>query len=165
MAISTIVKTKRDGTITFSDNAAAKTLTVAYEQGDLNVSIPGYTIISVLDRGEFTSTPTLRKGDDQPCTFTFTAYLRDLSDATFITLESIVCNGGYFASTWVSRGGATADVKTVLTTWTIEGTNHGDSADHTLALDYCWITGSVAEGDPGVISVSGTAYDLYPTLT
>lgn len=165
MAISTIVKTKRDGTIAFADAAAAHTLTVAYEQGDLNITIPSYTIVSVLDRGEFTSTPTLRKGDDQPCTFTFTAYLRDLSDASYITLEEIVCNAGYFASTWVSRGGATADVKTVQITWSCEGSNHGDSADHTLVLDYCWITGSLQEGDPDVISISGTAYDLYPTLT
>ncbi len=61
MAISTIVKTKRDGTIAFADNGGSNTLTVAYEQGDLNITIPGYTIVSVLDRGAFTTVPTLRK--------------------------------------------------------------------------------------------------------
>jgi len=165
MAISTIVKTKRDGTLTLADSGAAHSLTVAYEGGDFSLTVPGPTILSVLDRGAFTSPPTLRKGDDQPCTWTFTAYLRDLSDAAYATLEQILCNAGYFASDWISRGGANADVKTVLCTWTIEGIAHGDSAAHTCVLDYSFITGSLAEGDPATVSVSGTSYVLYPTLT
>lgn len=167
MAISTIVKTKHDGSITISDGTSVTplTLTVEYEAGDFNLSIPGPSVSNFLDRGKFGSTPSLRYGDDAPMTFSFTANLRDISDASYMTLESIIANSGTFASTWVSRGGANAEVKTVKVLWTIEGTAHGDSADHTITLDHCVLTGSLQEGDPNTISISGTCYQVWPSVT
>jgi len=50
-------------------------------------------------------------------------------------------------------------------TFTIEGTDHGDAADHTIACNHCVITGGISEGDPDTISISFTSYDLYPTCT
>ena len=84
MSESLIVKTKRDGTIKFLDNSGANTYTVAYEAGDLNISIPGPTVISPLDRGSLGSPPSLRYSDDAPITGSFTAYLRDLGDAAYL---------------------------------------------------------------------------------
>lgn len=163
MAISSIIKTKRDGTLTFSDGT--RTLTVQYEQGDLQIDIPGATIVATLDRGEFGSPPSLRKGDDQPITGSFTAYLRDISDASYATLEEMVTNGGYYASTHTSTLGANAEVKTQTLLWTIEGTNHGDSTDHTVSLPYVWVTGGLQEGEVCAINVSFTSYAVYPTVT
>jgi hypothetical protein len=165
MPISTIVKTKRDGTLTLLDSGGSNSVVVAYEAGDLAITIPGPTVESFLDRGQFASTPSLRYGDDQPMTFTFSAYHRDVSDASFITLESILCNSGVFASTWVSTLGSSAEVKTVTARWDIEGTNHGDASDHRIEMNYCFVTGSISEGVPNTISVSGTSFDLYPTVT
>lgn len=165
MAVSTVVKTKCDGTILIEDNGGTNSLTVAFETGDLSIDIPGRTVNVFLDRGKFGSTPSLRFGDDQAVTFSFSAHFRHASDATQGTLTDIISNGGHFASTWVSRGGANAEVKTVQVTFTIEGTDHGDSADHTIVMDHCFITGSVAEGDPNTLTINGTAYIQYPTVS
>ena len=70
MAYSTIVKTKRDGTLVITDGT--NSVTVAYEAGDLSLDIPGPTVNLFLDRGQFGSTPSIRYGDDQPITGTFT---------------------------------------------------------------------------------------------
>ena len=166
MSYSQIIKTKADGTILIEDGTGTPlTLTVAYETGDFNISIPGPTVSNFLDRSRFGSSPSLRYGDDQPVTFSFTANLRDIADASYITLESIITNSGIFASTWVSRGGANAEVKTVRVTFTIEGTTHGDSADHTIVMDHCVLTGSLQEGDPDSVSINGTAFIRWPTCT
>ena len=49
MAESTIIKTKRDGTLTFSDLADGNSYTISYEAGDLSVDIPGRVINAFLD--------------------------------------------------------------------------------------------------------------------
>ena len=90
MAESTIVKTKRDGTITIEDGTTPTALsyTVAFEAGDLSLTIPGRTVNLFLDRGELTNPPQIRYGDDQVPTGTFTAQLRDVSDGTDETLKN-----------------------------------------------------------------------------
>ena len=168
MAESNIVKTKRDGTITIEDGTTPTALsyTVAFEAGDLSLTIPGKTVNLFLDRGELTNPPQIRYGDDQVPTGTFTAQLRDVSDATDVTLASILLDSGVVGSTWVGRGGTDREVKTFKITWTIEGTDHGDAADHTIELDYCYITGSIGDGDPSTISINFTSYGaVYPTVT
>ena len=166
MAISTIVKNKRDGTLVLTDNAAAKSLTIAYEAGDFTLNVPGYSVSHYPDRGAIGSPPSIRHVDDQPMTGTFTAYMRDISDATYATLEEIILGpSGYVGSNWVSTMGANGEVFTVTATWTIEGTNHGDSADHTVACNYVYMTGSLSDGDPNMINITFTAYDLFPTVT
>jgi hypothetical protein len=162
--METIIKTKRDGQIVLKDNGGANTLVVAFEQGDLNIGIPGTTIVSTLDRGRFGATPSLRAGDDQACTFSFTAYLRDLSDAAEATLEDLISGRNGKAADWVSTQGATADVFALTLQWSIAGAALGGT-DHTLTLNHCVVTGSFSEGDPSTISITGTAYDLYPTVT
>jgi len=165
MAESTIVKTKRDGTLTFSDNGAASSYIVAFEAGDLSITVAGRTVSLYLDRGVMSDPPAIRYGDDQPMSGSFTCQLRDATDAATETILDILTQGGHVASTWVSTGGANAEVFTVDLTWTIEGTDHGDAADHTIVLKHCYVTGSVADGDPGTVSVTFTSYDLYPTVT
>lgn len=163
MAISTVVKTKRDGTLVLKDNAAANTLTVAYEAGDLSISIPGPAVISPLDRGQFGDPPSLRYSDDQPITGTFTAYLRDLTDDGYATLEEVILQSGDVANNWVSTMGGDGEVFTLDLEWTIAGLVHGDAFDHVLTLPYCVVTGSLSEGDPDQISISFTSYSVYPS--
>ncbi|MCP3958826.1 MAG: hypothetical protein GY719_13315 [bacterium] len=158
MSVSTIVKTKRDGTLTVSGNLADQSLTVAFEAGDFQVQIPGPAVNVFLDRGQLGTTPSLRYGDDQPITGSFTAYLRDLTDGAEATLEGIITNSGK-ATEWESTLGDGAKVQTYKILWTI-----ADDADHTLELDHCVITGSLGEGDPDTVSLTFTSYQSYPTV-
>ena len=164
MAISSIVKTKRDGTLTLSDLAAAESLVVGFEAGDLSITIPGPGVTNILDRGQMPSpTPSLRYADDAPMTATFTANLRDLSDAAYATLFEVISQTGKVASTWVSTLGANAEVFAIDVGFVMEGTDHGDASDHSLTLPHCVMTGSISEGDPNSISLSLTSYSVYPT--
>jgi len=165
MPESTICKTKRDGTLTIRDLASTNTYEVAFEAGDLNAAIPGPTINVFLDRGVLGTTPCVRKGDDQVQTGTFTATLRDVTDASVATLLDILTESGFYASTWVSTLGANAEVKLVSLEFKIAGLTHGDAADHTIVFNHARLTGSIAEGDFTTISVAWTAYELYPTVT
>lgn len=161
MAISTIPKTLRDGTLTFTDGV--RSLVVDFEAGDLKIDIPQEAVSLFLDRGQIGATPAIRYGDDAPMTGSFTAQLRDLSDATYATLEELVTQSGYVGSTWVSTLGANAEVFTVTLTWDVEGTDHGDATDHSLTLPYCVVRGGFSEGVPNTINISFTSYAVRPT--
>lgn len=159
MAMSGVVKNFRDGTILIEDGTTptALAVTVQYEAGDFategfNESQHDVTVYP--DRGDFGS---LRKTNQKYPTFSFTAHMTDLSDATDKLLWNIVNKTGAFASA-KSTSGTTADVYTVDITWTVEGTNFGDSADHSLKLEDCRLEISVSEGDPSSFSISGTCY-------
>jgi len=165
MAESTICKTKRDGTITFSDFGGTNSYEVAFEAGDLNVAIPGRVVNVFFDRGEFGATPCIRYGDDQPMTGTFTAYLRDATDATAAALMDFLTQSGFVDANWTSTLGANSEVFLVAVDFAIEGTDHGEAADHGLGFNHCYLTGSIAEGDPSVITVTFTSYAVYPTVT
>jgi len=167
MAESTIVKTKRDGTITIEDGTSPtpQSYTVAFEAGDLSIAIPGRTVNLYLDRGVMTSPPAIRYGDDTPMTGSFTAQFRESTDAAVEALTDFLTLGGFVGASWVSRGGANAEVQTFRITWELEGTDHGDASDHSIACDHCVISGSIADGDPVTLSLSFTSYDLYPTVS
>jgi hypothetical protein len=95
-------------------------------------------------------------------------WVRDLSDADYDTLESLLTHSGliFAAGTeWTSTLGADAEIKTFTLIWTVEGTDHGDTTDHTITLPYCVLTGSLSEGDPDKVSVSFTSYAVWPAVT
>lgn len=162
MPYSTIVKTKRDGLIEILDGTDTVIYTVAFEEGNFSLTMPGPAVQMFLDRGQIGSTPSLRFGDDAPMTGSFSAYLRDIYDAGYNTLVGIMTDQ---VITGTPTLGASAEVKTWKIRWTIEGTNHGDGADHTITLGHCRVTGSIAEGVPALITCNFTAYKLYPALT
>lgn len=156
MAISSKPKNMRDGTITLSDGSGSPiTLTVQYEAGDFAIDnvMQSQTEVEVyLDRGSFHN---VRKTNFAPATFTFTATMTDLSDATEKCLWDAVNKSGAFAA-GVSRGDT--DVWLLQVGLTIEGTDFGDAADHTLVLDKCHLTISFAEGSPNTFTLNGTCY-------
>ena len=158
MAQSTVIKNFRDGTLTFADNTGTPlTLPIVYEAGDFSIDNLNEGLVETtayLDRGEFA---TLRKTNRVFPSFSFTAHMTDLSDNTDKLLYDLARKTGAFASA-VSTLGANADAMTYKLTWACEGTNFGDSADHTLIMDSCRITISLSEGDPNSFSVSGIVY-------
>ena len=162
MAESLIVKTIRDGTLAILDGSDATIYTVAYENGDFNLTIPGKVTNAFLDRNSFGSTPSVRFGADQPMTGTFSAHFRDVYDATYNTLIGLACDQ---VITGTGTLGATGEVKLWKMKWTIEGTDHNDSADHTITCSHCRFTVALTDGDPNNIAMSFTSYQVYPTLT
>lgn len=159
MAISSVVKNYRDGTITFSDNTSPTPLsmTVQYESGDLSVSGLGqlHETATYLDRGELGS---LRQTARTFITGSFSAHFTDLTDATGGTLYDVAAITGYFAS-MVSTLGTASDVKTYKLVWTCEGSNFGDSGDHVLTMNDVHVTSvDIAEGDPNSYTINFTVY-------
>jgi hypothetical protein len=164
MAESTIVKTKRDGILTLYDDARGNSYAISYEQGDFSLTIPGRTINVFLDRGVLGATPSVRWGDDQPMSGSFTAYMRDANDAAAAILFNLATETGWANSNWTSTLGSNAEVFTVEMELTIEGTDHGDAADHTITIDHCALSVQFAEGDPNLLTINFVSYDLYPTV-
>lgn len=165
MALSAIVKNFRSGTIAMQDATGTPiAMTVAYESGDFALSgiMQGQMEVAMyLDRGDFGS---LRRTNFTPATFSFTAHMTEISDATNKNLMDIVSKTGAWAS-GVSTLGTGADFPwTIDITWTIEGTDAGDSSDHIVALTKCHCKIDAKEGDPNSFSISGTVYGAI-TLT
>jgi hypothetical protein len=158
MAQSTVIKNFRDGTLLFADNTGTPiTLPIVYEAGDFSIDNLNEGLVETtayLDRGEFA---TLRKTNRVFPSFSFTAHMTDISDATDKLLYDLARKTGAFASA-VSTLGANADAMTYKLTFTVEGTNFGDAADHTMVLNDCRITLSLSEGDPNSFSVAGIVY-------
>lgn len=158
MAQSTVIKNFRDGTLVFADNTGTPlTLPIQYEAGDFSIDNLNEGLVETtayLDRGEFA---TLRKTNRVFPSFSFTAHMTDISDATDKLLYDLARKTGAFAAA-VSTLGANADAMTYKLTFTVEGTNFGDSADHTMILNDCRITLSFSEGDPNSFSVAGIVY-------
>jgi|TARA_R110002110_G_scaffold16328_1_gene71036 hypothetical protein len=162
MAHSTVLKNFRDGTLVVADGAAL-THTVLYEEGNFSASglVSGQKeVAAYMSRGDLAS---LRHTNQTFPSGSFTIHLADVSDATDSTLiDALTKQGSWSAAT--STLGASAEVYAVSLALTIEGTNHGDSADHSITMDDCHCSVDVAEGDPSSVSVSFTCYGTV-TLT
>jgi len=166
MAYSTVVKVKRDGLISLADNSGfggANTLDIAYEPGDFSMNAPQESRNNFLDRGRLVS--SVRYGDDQPLTGSFSAYFRDATDAGVATLFDVLNQSGFAGSNWVSTLGANAEVFAVDLRLTIEGSDHGDGADHTVTITDVSLDYTFTEGDPNTTSVNWQSHtDIRPTL-
>lgn len=167
MAESLITKHLRDGTIRFV--VGANTYTIKYEDGDLKLDIPGPTVEHYLDRGRLADTvggvPSLRYGEDQPMTGSFTARLRDVGTSLILTASQFITKTGLYASTWGSTMGASGEVQTIDLYWDIAGTIHGDAANRSVYLPYVHVSGATEEGGPNKVQFDFTSYSLYPTIT
>lgn len=156
MALSSVTKNFRDGSIAIEDGTGTPiSMTVAYEDGDFSISglIEGQKqVVHYQDRGDYYSS---RKTTQVYPKFSFTAHMTELSDNTNKNLIDVCRKTGAW-SAGVSTLGAAAEVWAVKITLTVEGTNHGDAADHTIVLDDCVITDvQFAEGDPNKFTISG----------
>jgi hypothetical protein len=167
MAESTVAKNMRDGTVTVK--VGANSYVIKYEEGTMQLNVPGPSIANYLDRGRLADTvggvPSLRYNEDQPMTGSFSAYLRDISDGSYVTAPEFILKTGQYASLWGSSLGANAEVKTVDLQWDIVGTTHGDASDHQVLLPYTVLTGAMAEGSPNKVTINFSTYVLYPTVT
>jgi len=153
-----VVKNYRDGTLTLSDATTPTPLSVIvqYEAGDFSITglSQGNTeVTTYLDRGDLGS---VRLTSRTFPTFSFTAHMTDLSDATNKTLWDAVNKTGAFASAQSTI--LTSDVYGLKVLLSVEGTNFGDPTDHSLELNGCHLTIDFSEGDPNSFSLNGTVY-------
>jgi hypothetical protein len=157
MAESLIAKNARDGTIAIIN--ATRTYTVSVEQGNFaatGANEGNYETTPIEDRGEFSH---LRRTKRKYVPFTFTAWMRDLVDGTDPTLVGMALRKGVHA-TDVGQGGANAEVYTVDVRWTVDGTTHGDAANHVATYEDCRVDAvdfTEAE-DKNVVTISGVCY-------
>ena len=163
MAVSTVIKHFTDGTIELADGTGTPvTLTVPFSQGDFSISgvQESQKAVNVYQsRGTLHS---LRLGEKTFVSGSFSAMLADVSDASAGNLLDFIQKANaYSGNTSTSSNG---DVYTIKITLTIEGTDLGDSADHTIVLDDCACTADVSEGEPDSISISFTSY-ADPVMT
>jgi hypothetical protein len=82
--------------------------------------------------------------------------MADLSDATDKLIWDAVNKTGAFASAVSTISGS--DAFGLKITVTIEGTNFGDSADHTIVMNGVHCSIDFAEGDPNTFTINGTVY-------
>lgn len=169
MAESQIVKNMRSGLIQII--AGANSYDVKFEEGNFSLTIPGRSVAVYRDRGRFADAdhgqPMALYDQDQEMTGTFTAYMRDISDGSFITGPQFITKSGLYASSWgtTMTGAGTEAPKLVDIKWTVYGVIHGDPADHTILCQWCNITGGLADGGPNTVSFSFSSFDVYPTVT
>ena len=174
------IRTKRDGTLTLAAlaggafnlvtgalNPGAESLEITAEPGDFSLTIPQPTVLSFLDRGEIPDPPQLAFGDDQGMSWSFSCHLKNMSEAASATIGQIITRSGYVAANWEATNAAVAGCARVpcfdLKWENPAAAPCGDLAN-IIIVQYCWITGDLAEGDPNTFSVKGQSYSVLPTI-
>lgn len=160
MAYSNIPKTKRDGKIELLDGTGTPvTLEIAYEDGNFSFSQPQqYSELVIMDRGNFAA---VRKQDEQAITGSFGFHFRQFTDTVNVgsVRDFMNATGAYSANVSTGLTGVpyiehyTIDIK-----YTAEGTDFGDSKDHTVTLSKCICTLDFSEGDPSSFTLNFTCY-------
>lgn len=160
MAASTVIKHLYDGQIDLEDGATPTpaTLTAPFTVGDLSLTGLQETqnnVVAYETRGTLNS---VRHSSRTYPSVSFSLHLADLSDGTDNTVVDFLLKQASYSSN-VSTLGSNAEVYGIKVTLTIEGTDHGDSADHTIVMDdFVPTSVDIAEGEPNTVSVSGTVY-------
>ena len=159
MAYSTAPKVRRDGKITLKDGTSPTPvqLEVAYEEGNFSFDQVKSDRIVIRDRGTIKS---VRKGDDQPITGSFTIYMRQFTSSSIgSVLDFINKTGAYNANLSASSTVAT-DEYTINIVFEVDGNAVGDSdGDTTATFDTCICQASFSEGDPNQITVNFESFN------
>lgn len=159
MAASTVIKHFTDGSVTLTDGTSptAVSLVIPFSVGDVSYSGRQETqndVVAYQTRGTLHS---VRHAARSFVTGSLSFMVADFSDATDQTaLDFLLKQGSYNGNT--STLSNSPEVYAVDILLTVEGTDHGDSADHTVTLTDCVCTLDFAEGEPDTVTVSFTCY-------
>lgn len=157
-ASNTIKNSYGAGSIVISDGTGSPlTVTVDFDQGDFSIS--GLKD-KLKDTTTYQSRGTLHAVRHTARTFptiSFTAMMSEFKDASGGTAIDMILGQAPFAAR-ISTLGANADVTAFSVAFTIEGTDFGDGADHTVSFDDVEISVDFSESDPNTFSFSGTVY-------
>ena len=154
MAYSTAPKVRRDGVIKLRDGTTPTpiSLTVDYEEGNFSFEQTKSDRTIIRDRGTIKS---VRRGDDQPITGSFTIYMRQFTSASAGSVLDFINKTGSYSGNVSSSSAVSTDEYAINIVFEVDGNAVGDSDGDTLAtFDTCICTASFAEGDPNTITVS-----------
>jgi len=156
MAYSTTPKVRRDGQIQLLDHGGSNTLIIAYEEGAFSFDQTKPDRIVIRDRS---SIATVRRGDEQPITGSFSFYMRQFTSSTAgSALDFINKTGAYSGNTSsASTGQPFVEEYAIDIKITVDGTGLGDDAAddvHTATFARCVATASFSEGDPNQFNIS-----------
>lgn len=161
MAYSVVPKVLRDGKITLIDGTTptAVELEVAYEDGNFSYDAPNdQSSLVVFDRGSLSA---VRKDQDQFITFTFSANMRQFTDGAEAgsIIDFVEKLGFYSGNTSTGSGTPYIEQYCINVQFDVEGTDHGDDADHQATFAKCIPDSySFAEGGPNSFTLSFTCY-------
>ncbi len=160
MSVSSIVKTAIDGTITLSDGTGTPvTLAATYSLGDLSITGLGKHLneqVAITSRGKLRS---VRNGARSFPSVSFSAYITSYTGVTSApgSLMDFATGSGVYSSNASTLTGG--DVYCCDLTFTVEGTDLGDSADATITVTNVALRFDVAESmDGNTVSFTGTVY-------
>ena len=157
MADSSVVATRRDGTITLTDGAASS-YAVSFEVGDFSAAEPGADRVVIRDRGAIVG---LRKGDDPVISFSFSVHMRSLTDTTADNLMDRLYNRGVHSGTpLTSTGGDGFEQFLQTVAFQVDTSAVGSGKIYTATYSKCYMEiSSLTEGaDGNTIEVSGECY-------
>jgi len=149
----------RDGVLVIKDNTGTpKTLTIAYDGGDLQVSNlnQGHKTRQVFkSRG---ATYSVRDVEAQEIGIQFTAdAVSFLGDGSTATLYEALMKLGAWSTAVSTLPSPAGDTYCLTLQFTVERTNFGGSADNVETFKYVYFDVDFAEGVPGKFTIKGTA--------
>lgn len=159
MSYSTAPKVRRDGVIKLRDGTSPTpvSLTVDYEEGNFSFDQTKSDRIVIRDRGTIKS---VRKGDDQPITGSFTIFMRQFTSASAGSVLDFINKTGSYSSNISSSSSVSTDEYAINIIFEVDGDAVGDADGDTIAtFDTCICTASFAEGDPNQITVNFECYN------
>lgn len=159
MAVSPVIKTSIDGSILLEDGTTptAVSLTLPFTNGDFGATQIKKLLnesVAIEGRGKLRS---VRPGARIYPQLSFTCQLSQFTAASSPgdVLDFILAQGPYASNESTLAGG----VHCVDLTFTIEGTDLGDSADHTVTFSKVDVQFDFSESQDGnTVSITGTVY-------
>ena len=155
MALSTQVKNFTAGTITFLDSGGTNSIVLDMENGDYAVTGLGEKLNEVKfyeRRGKFKSAAYAER---RYLEISLTAMVAQFTDATADVVTDWILRNGAQASIVSTFGSASAIPFAFDIKFDLEGTDYGDSADHTFTVHDFVGTVDFSDGDPCTVSISG----------
>ena len=159
MAYSPAPNVRRDGVIHLRDGTTPTpvSLTVDYEEGNFSFDQTKSDRIVIRDRGTIKS---VRKGDDQPITGSFTIFMRQFTSASAGSVLDFINKTGSYSANVSSDSAVSTDEYAINIVFEVDGDAVGDDDGDTIAtFDTCICTASFAEGDPNQITVNFECYN------
>ena len=159
MALTTVVKTTADGSVSLTDGTPTTPLTlgVRFSNGDINIGGLTNSLRDVTTIVARQKTIGLRKGAPVYPTIAFSLYLTDLGEATSGTVMNWEGKTAPYAARVKTH--SIGDLDTYHIKLTIESTDHSGAADETINCKDCHGTWTFTEEDSGnKLAFSGVIY-------
>ena len=158
MALSNYVKDFTRGSIRLSDGTGTPLfILLDLDQGDLTFGPLQDELNEVVPYQRRGKLSGIGRGERIFPSGSFTVQVAQFTDASAKVISDFILRNGAFSAAVSTRG--SGQVFTIDLRFVMEGTDHGDSADHTVTLEdcYCQIA-SFDEGAPNTISVNFVCY-------